>query len=241
MQVREGGMVQVQIADGDVVITRGEGGILRVQAAAAFPAQTEYRVEQAGDQVLITAGTLARFGKTSVHLLVEVPPGVAVRVEAETASVTVIGLQGDVEASSVSGDILVEGVEGEIAARSNRGDVRVLDSRGRISVAGNYGLLLLEGLQGDIGAATIMGTIRFNGLVRSGDTVRLETDHGPVEAGLAPGSDFAFEVHSTSGELACMLPGAGFSGRACSGVAGYGAGSLTIRTVSGAVTLRLLP
>jgi DUF4097 and DUF4098 domain-containing protein YvlB len=117
----------------------------------------------------------------------------------------------------------------------------VQDSSGKVSVVGNYGLLTLERISGDIGVSTIMGTVTFKGAIGAGDKVRLETDHGPVTVRLAKESTVNLKVSSTSGDVACLLPGLSTSLRSCDGKFNSGDGALTIRTVSGAVTLQLIP
>jgi DUF4097 and DUF4098 domain-containing protein YvlB len=132
-------------------------------------------------------------------------------------------------------------VTGEMALRSNRGNITVQESSGVVSVVGNYGRLTAQNVRGDISASTIMGNVVFEGLIQTGDTVRLETDHGAVSVNLSADSALALRVSSTSGDVTCLLPEVASSTRNCDGALRSGGGSLTIRTVSGAVSLQLLP
>ena len=242
LQVAEGQSVLIRLNEGEVTVLGGENGQVRVDGQILFPNRTEYNVTSADHQTQILADYAGgRSSGIPVRLEVHVPSHVELKIETEFASVLVRDYEGELEAASVSGDIMVEDVRGIIAARSNRGDVNVRESTGKISVVGNYGLLTVEDVQGDIGVSTIMGTIEFNGLIHAGDTVRLETDHGPVAVNLSPASAFSLRVRSNSGDVACVLPGVSSSIRTCDGELSSGGGALTIRTVSGPVTLQWIP
>ncbi len=99
----------------------------------------------------------------------------------------------------------------------------------------------MQNVHGETAASTIMGNVVFEGLIEAGDTIRLETDHGAVSVNLSADSAMTLQVNSTSGDVTCMLPDVVSSTRTCDGKIHSGDGSLSIRTVSGAVTLQLIP
>jgi DUF4097 and DUF4098 domain-containing protein YvlB len=164
-----------------------------------------------------------------------------VKVETENASVLTQDFQGDLEVSSTAGDITAERIQGSLTLRSNRGNIIVRESSGNISVVGNYGALTVQNVSGETAVSTIMGNILFGSLIKGDDTVRLETDHGSVSVNVSADSALTLQVRSTSGDVTCMLPDMIFSTRTCDGMMHSGEGSLSIRTVSGAVTLQLIP
>jgi sulfur carrier protein ThiS len=242
VHVLDGQSILVRLDEGELVVRGSEDEAVHVDGQTLSTGQTEYRVTSSNDQVEVIASfTGSRFDNPPVRLEVSIPDDTPVKIETDSASILVRNYHGILEAESVSGDIFIEAVEGEIVARSNRGNVSVDDSTGKISVVGNYGLLTLAGSSGDVGVSTIMGSITFNGRVQSGDRVSLETDHGPVAVELSPDSAVSLQVSSTSGDVACMLPNVSSSLRGCNGKLNSGDGALTIRTVSGAVTLQLIP
>jgi DUF4097 and DUF4098 domain-containing protein YvlB len=211
----------------------------------ADPDRTDYQVQTTSEQIQIQLEyhrpLFSGFVDPAVQLEVRVPQEVPVRVETFDAPVILRDLRGEVEVHSTSGDILAENLSGEILLRSARGDVRAVNCSGIVQVLGEHGILALEDVRGEVGASTIMGTIRYTGAPGSGDEVNLETDHGPVQIELGKDSGLDISMTTTSGEIDCSLPGLTFSSRSCSGILGNGAGSLTVRTVSGEVTLRLAP
>jgi hypothetical protein len=240
IQVQEGQSVFIRLDVGEITVLGGEDKQVRVDGETLFPDQTEYNVTNVSNQIQIVAKSSGN-RSSHVSLSVRVPDHIKLKIETEYASIAIHDYVGDVEAASTSGDIVIQNVRGNIVARSNRGDVNVQASTGKVSVVGNYGLLTLERTNGDVGVSTIMGTITFKGPIRAGDDVRLETDHGPVAVHLSQDSNLVLQVRSTSGDVACLLPNLSTSLRACDGAFHSGDGALTIRTVSGAVTLQLIP
>lgn len=241
-QIVEGQSVLIHLNDGVVTVRGGEDRQARVEGQTLSPDQTEYTVTTVNDQIQIIVNyTGKQYSNPSVYLEVNVPNNVTLTIETDSASIDVRNYTGGLEAASISGNILVEDVHGDITLRSNRGDVTVQDSAGGISVVGNYGLLTFENVQGDIGVSTIMGNVVFSGSILMDDDVRLETDHGAVSVHLSADSALDIQVRSTSGDVACMLPGIISSARTCEGEINSGGGTLSIRTVSGAVTLQSLP
>lgn len=242
VEIAEGQSVVIRLNEGVVTVRGGEDGQVRVGGQTLSPDQTEYNVTTLNDQIQIIANyTGKRSSDPPVHLEVSVPNNVALTIETDSSSIVIREYAGELEAASISGNIFVEDVHGDITLRSNRGNVEVQDSVGEISVVGNYGLLALDNAQGHIGVSTIMGNVVFSGSILMGDDVRLEADHGAVSVHLSADSALGIQVRSTSGDVACMLPGVSSTTRTCDGTFGVGDGKLFIRTVSGAVTVQSLP
>jgi hypothetical protein len=99
----------------------------------------------------------------------------------------------------------------------------------------------LTDLHGQISATNIIGGIMFSGLLSAGDALRFETDHGDVVVNLSPGSSAGIQLTSAGGRIVCTLPGLSGMFDRCSGPLGDAAGTLTIRTVSGAIILNATP
>jgi hypothetical protein len=234
----EGQALRIELAAGEVILRGGEAGLLRIEGLTADPDPHDPVTETTQSRVRIAPAGGRTF---PARLEIQVPNRVPVSIETDEASIQVLDYEGELEAESVSGDIRLERVAGAITVRSNRGGIRLTDGRGRVSVVGNYGILELKDTRGEVGVSTIMGSVVFGGLISEGDRVRLETDHGPVSVNLASDSSLILQVRSTSGDLACLLPGLAATLRTCEGAMGSAEGLLEIRTVSGGVTLQSTP
>ena len=227
---------------GEVQLLESMDQQIHIEGQTLFADNLEYTVDSTDSQISIRI--FSRHNRSSsTPLLVNIllPPQLQVRVETQDASIRAQGFQGDLEITSTSGNITLEEMTGKLTLHSNRGNIIVQESSGILSVVGNYGTLTAQNVRGDVGISTIMGNIVFGGSIQGNDTVRLETDHGSVSVALSADSDLTLQVRSTSGDVVCLLPEAVSSTRTCDGEINSGTGSLTIRTVSGAVTLQTTP
>jgi len=234
--------VLLQVDYGEVQLLESKDRQIHVDGQTLFADELEYVVDST--ESLISIQIYSHNNRSSsapLRVNILMPPHLQVRIEAEAASIRAKDFQGNLEISSTSGDIALEQMAGEMALYSNRGSIAVRDSSGKISIVGNYGMLSAQNVRGDVGISTIMGNVVFGGLIGEDDTIRLETDHGSVSVNLSPDSDLRLQVRSTSGEIACMVPKVVASTRTCDGEIESGKGSLSIRTVSGAVTLQATP
>jgi hypothetical protein len=239
VKVEPGQTLLIQLDKGQVQVLGSEGEQIEIGGHTFFPDEIGYKVIQMNDKIQIIAENAGNQRSSQlISLQVHVPHHIRIDIETSSASILVHDYEGDVEATSVSGDISAQNVHGNITTRSNRGDVKVEHSLGKFSIVGNYGLLTVVDVSGDIGVSTIMGTITFEGPIRMDDTVRLETDHGPIAVNLSPDSALSIQVRSTSGDVSCMLRGITSSLRTCDGVFNSVGGQLMIRTVSGAITVK---
>lgn len=240
-----GQSVIIEVNTGRINIIGVSGDMLKVDGQLAFPGKTDYAVTESSNGVLITANytgpPLPDSAGPATTVNVRAPQDTPVRVKAFDAAVTINEFRGIVEISSVAGDITANNIDGTASLRTARGDAALTGGSGDFQLIGEHGILFIEGVSGKVSASTIMGTIRFLGVPGSTDEIHLETDHGPVEIQLREDSDLSLTVTSTSGNVACTLPDLDRSVRGCTGTMGSGTGSLWVRTVSGAITIRRLP
>lgn len=234
--------ISIQIDYGEVTILESDDMQVSVGGKVLFDDELEYGIDPTGDQILIRAFVHRKSSSMiPLQITVRLPGEMRVTVETNDAKVFARDLDAEVEVASTSGDIILEEITGTMILYSNRGNITLRESQGIVSLVGNYGRLTTENVHGNISMSTIMGNIEFDGLIEGGDAVRLETDHGPVSINLDADSALTLQVSSTSGDVTCMLPDVSASTRSCDGTIGSGGGSLSVRTVSGAVTLQSIP
>jgi DUF4097 and DUF4098 domain-containing protein YvlB len=234
--------ILIQIDNGDVTLLGSDDDRVVIDGQVLFVDDLEYQIDADENRILIKINIQHADAQYSpLHVIVRVPQRSRVKVETDDADVFARGVQADIEVASTSGNIEFEQVMGGLILRSNRGNVTVQKCSGDINVVGNYGALTLQDTNGKAAASTIMGNIVFSGLIQAGDNIRLEADHGSVAVNLSGDSALTLQVRSTSGDVTCMLTGVSSSTRTCDGEILSGDGSLTIRTVSGAITLQSIP
>ena len=234
--------ILIQVDHGEITLLASDDSHVRIDGQILFLDELEYQVDSTEKQISVKIFSHRDdISRAPLKTVIRLPQNKQVKVETDNASVLIQGYQGDVEIASTSGDIKLEQTTGNLTLCSNRGNITVQDSSGVVSVVGNYGLLTLQSVSGEIAASTIMGNIVFSGLIHQGNAVRLETDHGAVSVNLSADSALTLKTRSTSGDVTCLLPGVTSSTRTCDGEMRSGDGSLSIRTVSGAVTLQLIP
>jgi hypothetical protein len=242
MDTTDAQMVVIQVNHGEVIVLESDNHFLQVSGQVLLMDGTEYQTRSDEKQIFVNAH-VNRKNSDGVPLRIEVrvPKNMEIKIITESASVFVTHYNGTLEVASTAGNIAIKEVIGRITLRSNRGNITVQKSSGRISVVGNYGALTAQDVTGETSVSTIMGKVVFGGPIKDGDLVRLETDHGSVSVNLHKDSDLSFEAYTTSGEMVCLLPYLLSTTRICDGKIGVGNGGLKIRTVSGAVTMQLLP
>jgi len=234
--------ILIQVDYGEVTVLESENDQVEIEGQTLFAGELEYQVNTTEKQITIKAIIRRNnSSKVPLRLVVRVPRGMQVRIETDKALVLVQEYQGELDVDSISGDITVERTIGAITLHSNRGNITVRESSGDISVVGNYGALTVRDTSGTTSVSTIMGNIVSEGRIQMDDIVRLETDHGAVSVLLSADSALGIQVRSTSGDVACMVPDIRSTTRTCDGEIASGGGSLSIRTVSGPITLQLLP
>ena len=242
LDVEDSQSILIQVDHGEVIVLGTEEQQAQVKGRVLFADELEYQVRSTEKQISIKAFTHRKgFSDVPLRLEVRVPKQMQVKVETDSASVSVQDYEGVLEVASISGIITIKRMAGKITLYSNRGNITVRESSGDISIVGNYGALNVQNVYGETAVSTIMGNVVFNGLIQTGDTVRLETDHGSVSVNLSSDSALSLRVRSTSGDVACVLPDINSSTRTCDGEIRSGGGILSIRTVSGAVTLQMIP
>lgn len=204
-------------------------------------------------------------GGPGAELLIRVPRRARVWVKSATASITVEGIEGDVDAYSVSGAVSIRGAPGLVTAESMDGDVEI-DTRSRVtrakSAAGN---ITIHRAAGEVVASSVSGAVRlldarelaggrlesvtgavtFRGSLARGAAIDLQTHEAPIEISLAPMQGATLDVSAFGGRITNAIPGAG--GTAAKGkptryLVGSGDAHLTVRSLKGDVRIRrLLP
>ena len=234
--------VSVNVDGGNVVLTGNSKNAIVISGSQACAKESTLQIGSANGVLTITSTSQRHLFQnptdSQVKISIQAPAGVPVQITTDDATTSISQYDGTLKVDSVAGDITALVLAGEAQLRSGRGDVTLKDSHGVFHVLGEHGILDIESSHGSIDSSTIMGTIQYQGAPEEGDTVHFEVDHGPVEITLGENSDLNMTATSTSGDVACMVPGITQNGRGCAGVLGKGSASFYVRTVSGAITIQ---
>jgi DUF4097 and DUF4098 domain-containing protein YvlB len=155
-------------------------------------------------------------------LEVRVPRGVAVRVETVSATVTIDGVEGEVDVETVSGSIGVttaasrdgvrlESVSGSIRVRGNIQDVRaesvsgkieIAETRGEVEASTTSGSLEISGGEFTVvECASVSGEIHFAGDPTAGAEFDFENLSGSITLDLPANLDAEVRVETFSGDI----------------------------------------
>ena len=212
------------------------------------------------------AGSAAKLGVMSdslgapgATLEVSVPRGATVWIKSSSADVTLSGVDGDVDISTVSGAIRAEGAPRRLTAEAMDGDIDLTTRAAitRVKTAG--GSITIHGGGGDITASSVSGTIRysgahkvlvgrletvtgavtFQGTVMRGGTLSIETHDGPVDLSVPRDQLADFDLTTFGGAVTNALSGGGEPvvprGKPIRFSSGPGGASVTVRTLKGNV------
>jgi len=214
------------------------------------------------------AGSAAKLGVLSdslgapgATLEVSVPRGATVWVKSSSADVTLSGVEGDLDISTVSGAIRAEGAPRRLTAEAMDGNIE-LTTRAAITRAKTAGgSITIHGGGGDITASSVSGAIRydgahkvlvgrletvtgavtFQGTVIRGGTLSIETHDGPVDLTVPRDQLADFDLTTFGGVVTNALSGGGEpivpKGKPVRFSSGPGGASVTVRTLKGNVRI----
>ncbi|HEY8818727.1 MAG TPA: DUF4097 family beta strand repeat-containing protein, partial [Candidatus Limnocylindrales bacterium] len=123
------GLFSVRLEDGEIRLRGVAGDTVRVRDMRDGDLDTMFTVElgEGSASFTLAKGGLLRRGSNH-DMLIEVPSGATVVVEARSADIQADGLIGDQRYRTVSGDTRLRSVSGRIAVEAVSGDIDVVAS-----------------------------------------------------------------------------------------------------------------
>ena len=252
--------LRVQNISGETAIRVGESGQVRVVArkrvkggsadrAKRLLENVEVRIEQRGNDIFVephlyeqerTWLDLFRGKRFRVDFEITVPRETAVNAQTVSGDLDLNGTRGPARVESVSGDVNIENVQGPMRIKSVSGDVQVTDYVGSLEGSSVSGDVDIRGRVHSCELHTVSGDISIDlDPEVGGRETRLKTISGDVEVGLLT-SSCVCDFHTASGDLDCEVPARvmreGRKDRTV--VVGDGSSRLTVKTVSGDLTIK---
>jgi len=141
-------------------------------------------------------------------LVVKVPAGSTLEVEAVAADIEVKNVMGDIDLATVSGKVTLEGGSREVDAASVSGEVRVTSAAPEIRAASVSGSVLVQGdTVRRLEIETVSGKIGFEGALARNGLISAETVSGSITLTLPPDTSADVDMESFSGHLSSSFPG----------------------------------
>jgi DUF4097 and DUF4098 domain-containing protein YvlB len=218
IQLEDGATVSIENMVGNVAVTVGKPGELRLEAVkrargdrdAALRHLEETRVEitERPGRVRIRTVSDAPRARVAVDYALVVPPATVLEVRSITGDIAVTGVRGDVRAETVRGSIKAIGLQSTAALRAVVGDVRVETStlEGDLTANSVSGVVVLTGLKARyVTAGTVSGDLRL----LDGVYERLEAQsiNGNVELAGALLRGGRYQVQSHAGNIRVLVHG----------------------------------
>lgn len=192
---------------------------------------------------------------------VHVPRGARVWVKGATASVSVSGVTGEIDASTVSGDVTITGNPVLISAESMDGDLdiaaraavtRLKSAAGNVTLRGAGGEVTASSVSGDVRVVeaeelmtgrleSVSGKVFFDGGITAGGSLDLQTHNAPIEIFLASSQGASLDVSAFGGRVTNRIigmTGTPTRGKAIRYVIGSGTARVAIRSLKGDVLIR---
>jgi Putative adhesin len=181
-----------------------------------------------------------------VTLTLTVPPDCPVTLNLVTASAVVTGMAGRLSVKTASGDVTLDGVTGSIDANTAAGDIEAQGLAGSVTFKSLSGNLALAGGSLDrLSAQSVTGKVTTDVDLRTKGHAQVSTVSGEVTMRLPETTSATVALNSLTGQV-----DAGFAqltrqdrpmGKYITGTLGDGSASLSVNSVSGAITLLSRP
>lgn len=178
----------------------------------------------------------------TVAVTITVPADCPLRLGVLSASAVVSGLSAGASIKGMSGDITLDGVTGDVTAETMSGEVAAAGIDGAIHFKSMSGGLTLAGGQlSALDANTMSGQVTADVTLDAAGSMQIATMAGDVTLRLPSDSDAQVRLQSAGGavhsEFDSVQTQRSPGSHAASGNVGAGNGRVSVRTMSGAITL----
>lgn len=180
--------------------------------------------------------------KRRAQVTVTVPADAEVRVGTVSADTTVSGIAGHVSVQSAGGDATLVGLSGRTDSNTVTGDVDAQSVSGQLRVNTVSGqLTVVAGTAERLHATSVTGAVTLDLDAQTPTDIKVTTVSGAVGVRLPSRADTVVEAGTNSGDISSTFEelklGGSWGAKKLSGRLGEGKGSLTVTSVSGAITV----
>jgi hypothetical protein len=138
------------------------------------------------------------------ELVVQVPRGSSLSIEAINATVKVDGISGAVEVETINGNVTISGDPSSVEVESMTGDIDVRAQAAQMEIEAVSGSVVLFGATGAVEVESVSGEVVVAG---SGlGEVSVETVSGPITLDVSVADQGEIGVETHSGDVELLLP-----------------------------------
>lgn len=229
LTVRERGEVLISNLAGDIVVTRGSGNEVRVEAIKTARGESEEDAREMLGLVQVVFSEHAgraevksvypsdrQHGRRNISVTVaynvSAPEHVRLTLRSLSGDISLSDVKGDVSAVTTSGDVTIRNAGRIVAARSTSGDVQITDTNSELpfqahTVSGN--VIIRQVRAPRLELSTISGDVRL--LQVETERVNAQSLSGNVEFASPLARNGRYSLKSHSGDVRIIVAGnAGF-------------------------------
>jgi DUF4097 and DUF4098 domain-containing protein YvlB len=194
------GSVEIQLHAGEIIVTGWARNDVRVRGTSE---RGQIRLDASPSHIDIgTRSDRGRFGDTRVE--VNVPEGTRLTVGGTSADVSVRGVKGEVDVTTMAGDVVIDDASSRVSFESMSGDVQISRVQGDLRGEAMNGEIAVTDVSGEVEVETVSGDLTLHN-VRS-RSVRAETVSGSVEFEGPTERGGRYDFASHSGDVRLLLP-----------------------------------
>jgi DUF4097 and DUF4098 domain-containing protein YvlB len=257
VSVRPNARLELENFGGSISVKTWDRNQVRVQATHG---RRDW-VEVSATPSVVRVEAESRVGMAhTVDYQITVPAAMSLDLSGTYTSIEVQGVQGEISCETVKGDVIVNGGSGRIRLESVEGRIIVSNARGRVDastvnqgihltdVSGDVaaetvnGAIILERVQASaVDAATVNGTIVYDGALRDGGDYVLSTHNGGIWVVVPNNANATVTVSTFNGKLDTSFNvnlKEATNRKRFSFVIGNGSAKLDLETFGGDVRLR---
>ncbi|MGH7470992.1 MAG: DUF4097 family beta strand repeat-containing protein [Longimicrobiales bacterium] len=257
VSVRPNARLELENFGGSIVVRTWERNQVRVRAAHGR--RDWVSVSASSSAVRVEADSRTGVAH-SVEYEITVPVSMSLDLSGTYTSIDVVGVLGEIEAETVGGDVIVSGGAGRIRLESVQGRIVLSRARGNIDVSTvNQGIhlidvtgdivaetvngpIVMERVQaGTVDAATVNGTIVYDGTMRDGGDYVMSTHNGGIWVVVPERSNATVNVSTYNGSFDASFSVSlrqSASRRRYNFILGNGSAKLDLETFGGDVRFR---
>jgi DUF4097 and DUF4098 domain-containing protein YvlB len=163
----------------------------------------ELEISGSGDHLEIEVEIPHKAKKVESDLVIRVPDTADVEVDTVSATIEVGGMNGAVEAESVSGWVKVAGRPSRLSVDTVSGSIEVGGGSERTDLTSVSGKITVENPGGELDAETVSGSIKVDGGLL--ESASFETVSGSIHFGADMAERGEFDFESMSGSVTLMV------------------------------------